>query len=59
MSATFSTQRLVIHELSSPIAGKDRQPLLKAALNILTPNVVQQLPNYFHNIVSEQDADLW
>jgi len=59
MTLSFTTSRLNVFEISSNIPQSDIQHLLSSIPTLLTPNVVKNLPAYFHGIESQADALIW
>lgn len=59
MKISFETQRLVVAEVSVDLSLTERAVLIEQIPNILTPLVVENLPPYFHGIVSCKLATAW
>jgi RimJ/RimL family protein N-acetyltransferase len=55
----FETSRLSVDEASTNISESDRTLLYADMLKILTPSVVEHLPDYFHGITSIEKAAIW
>lgn len=56
MTFTYQTERLTVSELFDQDADLD---LLERITDLLTPQVVENLPPHFANIMSTLDAKLW
>ncbi|MEW6989124.1 GNAT family N-acetyltransferase [Colwelliaceae bacterium 6441] len=56
MTLTYQTSRLSVVEISS---GEQQTEFLDSVTKILTPNVVENLPPYFHNVTSLSCAQDW
>jgi len=59
MGMSYTTARMNIVEVESQLSSEVRHALLKRVPEILTPEVVENLPPYFHNIDSAQQAQVW
>ena len=59
MIRLFETSRLSVDEASTNISESDRALLYADVLTILTPSVVANLPDYFHEITSIEKAAIW
>lgn len=59
MAISFETERLKVTEISRNLASLERSSLLKLIPNILTPQVVKNLPPYFQGITSSELAACW
>ena len=59
MLLSFETPRLSIAEITSNINSVRLSQLLAAIPQILTPEVVENLPPYFHDINTQSDARVW
>ena len=59
MIRLFDTSRLSVDEASLNISETEQRALYDAVLKILTPSVVENLPDYFHNINSTAAAARW
>ncbi len=59
MAISFETQRLKVEEVASELTVPERSALLERVPGILTPSVVENLPPYFHGIVSRELAEIW
>lgn len=55
----FSTRRLSVKEVSRNVSLVEQQALIKSIPDILTPEVVECLPVYFHGIDNEDRAGIW
>ena len=59
MAISFETQRLKVEEVAGELTVLERSALLERVPDILTPSVVENLPPYFHGIVSGELAEIW
>ncbi|WP_333913507.1 GNAT family N-acetyltransferase [Vibrio coralliirubri] len=59
MAISFETQRLKVEEVAGELTVPERSALLERIPGILTPSVVENLPPYFHGIVSGELAEIW
>ena len=59
MTITIVTERLDVQEVAAHPSIKVIEPLLTAITKTLTPTVVENLPPYFHDIVTIEDAKHW
>ncbi|KAA8667132.1 GNAT family N-acetyltransferase [Vibrio gigantis] len=59
MAISFETQRLKVEEVAGELSVSERLTLLQRVPEILTPSVVENLPPYFHDIVSDELAEIW
>jgi len=59
MAISFETERLKVTEISRNLASLERSLLLNLIPNILTPQVVKNLPPYFQGITSSELAASW
>jgi len=59
MAISFQTSRLIVDEVKSELPSSALTPILEVIPQILTPQVVQNLPPYFHNIDSIDKAEIW
>ena len=55
----FSTRRLSVKEVSRNVSLVEQQALIKSIPDILTPEVVECLPVYFHGIDNEDREGIW
>ncbi|WP_413755354.1 GNAT family N-acetyltransferase [Vibrio sp. F13] len=59
MAISFETQRLKVEEVAGELTVPERSALLERVPGILMPSVVENLPPYFHGIVSGELAEIW
>ena len=59
MAISFETQRLKVEEVAGELSVSERLTLLQRVPEILTPSVVENLPPYFHDIMSDELAEIW
>lgn len=59
MMISFETQRLKVKEVAGELTVSERSALLERIPSILTSSVVENLPPYFHGIVSRELAQIW
>lgn len=59
MAISFETERLKVTEISRNLASSERSFLLNLIPDILTPQVVKNLPPYFQGITSSELAASW
>ncbi len=59
MALSFTTSRLSVSEISREAARPALSNLLTRVPELLTPEVVENLPAYFHGIKSQVDALVW
>ncbi|OEE98910.1 GNAT family N-acetyltransferase [Vibrio crassostreae 9ZC13] len=59
MAISFETQRLKVEEVAGELTVPERSALLERVPGILIPSVVENLPPYFHGIVSGELAEIW
>lgn len=59
MARAFDTSRLNVDEPLPNISECEKDHLYTEVLKILTPAVVENLPDYFHGISSTEDAANW
>ena len=55
----YRTQRLLVEEIHASILLPLRDKLLSCIPEILTPTVVDKLPDYFQQVTSSQNAAIW
>lgn len=55
----FRSARLQAKQVMPEISELERKQLLLSIVSLLSPKVVENLPPYFHNILSIEDADAW
>lgn len=59
MAILFKTQRLTVVEVTKDYTFPESLYLLDRIPQILTPTVVENLPPYFHDIISSEHARVW
>ncbi|CAM4207711.1 MULTISPECIES: GNAT family N-acetyltransferase [Pseudoalteromonas] len=59
MALSFQTLRLHIIEVNDDLPALDRERLIEQIPHILSSNVVENLPPYFHGINSTKQAENW
>ncbi|WP_299811188.1 GNAT family N-acetyltransferase [uncultured Shewanella sp.] len=59
MALLFTTSRLDVSEIFTETAQCERFELLRRIPELLTAQVVESLPTYFHDIDSQVDAARW
>ncbi|RKF18737.1 N-acetyltransferase [Alginatibacterium sediminis] len=55
----FRSERLHAKQVKPEISELEREQLLLSIVSLLSPKVVENLPPYFHNILSMEDAATW
>jgi len=59
-SLTFTTARLNVANVESPLATpSSKSALLTAIVGLFSPLVVQSLPDNFHDIETQSQAEVW
>ncbi|HDY8132441.1 TPA: GNAT family N-acetyltransferase [Vibrio vulnificus] len=59
MAISFESQRLTVAEITEGLDLSKHSYLLERIPQILTPAVVENLPPYFHEIGSSEQARIW
>lgn len=59
MPMSFKSHRLAVHEVSGEFDSSKHSYLIERIPKILTPAVVGNLPPYFHDIASSEQARIW
>ena len=59
MPLSFRTSRLNVFQISSDTPKSDIECLSSRIPALLTPEVVKNLPPYFHDIESKTDVHIW
>lgn len=59
MAISFKTPRLNVVEIEDVASLAEHSSLLEQVPLILTPSVVENLPSYFHGVVSSELAEAW